>query len=161
MNSKRHRKADKGRDSASSVPSFLAEHSLSLTLAALLIFLFTLYERLDESTHMGAFLGNAVGDWLGVLAFVVATKYFFEVGSGESRAPKRHFHQRTAEFLLEHSLTIVLLLTGAVWAIAYMRTDADSKTGQLLGNVVADWSQVLGLVLITKYARERGSKEGD
>jgi len=26
--------------------------------------------------------------------------------------------------------------------------------------VVSDWTQVLGLVLLTKYARERGSKEG-
>jgi hypothetical protein len=36
----------------------------------------------------------------------------------------------------------------------------DSKAGQVLGNIVSDWTQVLGLVVLTKYAREIGSKEG-
>jgi hypothetical protein len=109
--------------------SFLREHSLSLTLA-------------------------------GLLVFVVATKYFFEIGSGESRRPSRHFHIRLGRFLLQHSLTIVLTLTGAGWVVAYARSDVDSKSGQVIGNIVSDWTQVLGLVLMTKYARERGSKEG-
>jgi hypothetical protein len=29
----------------------------------------------------------------------------------------------------------------------------------VIGNIVSEWTQVLGLVLITKYAREQGSKE--
>lgn len=40
------------------------------------------------------------------------------------------------------------------------RSDVDSKAGQVLGNIVSDWTQVLGLVVLTKYAREIGSKEG-
>ena len=42
----------------------------------------------------------------------------------------------------------------------YSRSDVDSKAGQVIGNIVSNWTQVLGLVVITKYARERGSKEG-
>ncbi len=36
----------------------------------------------------------------------------------------------------------------------------DSRAGQVVGNIVSAWIQMLGLVLMTKYARERGSKEG-
>jgi hypothetical protein len=141
-------------------PSWLREHSLTLVLVALLIVLFILYARSDPTNHLGAFYGNAFADWLGVLVFVVATKYFVEVGSGESRRPSAHFHVRVWRFVAEHSLTLVLASTGVGWIVLYARHDVDSKSGQVLGNVVSDWIQVLGLVLLTKYARERGSKEG-
>jgi hypothetical protein len=140
--------------------SFFREHSLSLTLAGLLVVLLAMYARSDPQTHLGAFYGNAIADWAGVFVFVIATKYFFEIGSGESRKPSRHFHVRFGRFLLQHSLTIVLMLTGAAWVVAYARSEVDSKSGQVIGNIVSDWTQVLGLVLMTKYARERGSKEG-
>jgi hypothetical protein len=138
----------------------LRAHSLSLALALLLVVLFLLYSQSDPETHLGTFYGNAVGDWLGVFVFVVATKYFFEIGSGESRRPPREIHLKVGRFLLTHSLTLVLTATGIVWAVAYIREDVDSKSGQLIGNILSDWTQVLGLVLLTKYARERGSKEG-
>jgi hypothetical protein len=32
--------------------------------------------------------------------------------------------------------------------------------GQVIGNIVSGWTQLLGLVIITKYTREIGSKEG-
>jgi hypothetical protein len=140
--------------------SIFREHSLSLLLAGILALFVFMYVESDPSTHIGAFFGNAIADWLGVLVFVVATKYFFEIGSGESRRPPRHLGQRVTQFLFEHSLTLVLTLTGAVWVVLYARSDVQSKSGQVVGNIVSDWTQVLGLVLITKYARERGSKEG-
>src|SRR6185503_14360481 len=140
--------------------SFLREHSLSLILCGILLLILAMYARADPQTHVGAFFGNAIADWLGVLVFVVATKYFFEIGSGESRTPSRHFHIRAIRLLLDHSLTIALALTGAVWVFVYSRSDVDSKAGQVIGNIVSNWTQVLGLVVITKYARERGSKEG-
>jgi len=31
--------------------------------------------------------------------------------------------------------------------------------GQVVGNIVSEWTQILGIVLITKYTREIGSKE--
>jgi hypothetical protein len=140
--------------------SFLREHSLSLTLAGILIFLLLMYRGSDPSTHLGALYGNAIADWLGVFVFVIATKYFFEIGSGESKRPSRRFHQRVFRLLIDHSLTIALALTGAAWVVVYVRSDVDSKWGQVIGNIVSDWTQLLGLVIITKYARESGSKEG-
>ena len=139
---------------------FFREHSLSLTLAGILIFLFVMYRRSDPSTHLGALYGNAIADWLGVLVFVIATKYFFEIGSGESKRPTRHFHERVARFLIDHSLTIALALTGVAWAVVYAKSDVNTKWGQVIGNIVSDWTQLLGLVIITKYFRETGSKEG-
>jgi hypothetical protein len=139
--------------------STFREHSLSFLIAGILAVVFFMYVESDPSTHIGAFFGNAIADWLGVLVFVVATKYFFEIGSGESRRPPSHLHQRVAQFLIKHSLTLVLALTGAVWVLVYARSDVQSKLGQVVGNIVSNWTQVLGLVLITKYARETGSKE--
>jgi len=140
--------------------SFLHQHSLSLTILAILGFLLVMYVRADPSTHMGAFFGNAIADWMGTLVFVVATKYFFEVGSRESRRPPKRFHERVGGFLLEHSLTIVLALTGIIWIALFARMSVDGKAGQVVGNIVSEWTQVLGLVIITKYLHEAGSKEG-
>jgi len=50
---------------------FLKEHSLSLTVAALLTFFVVMYVVSDPTTHAGTFYGNAIADWLGVLVFVV------------------------------------------------------------------------------------------
>ncbi|HEX7792817.1 MAG TPA: hypothetical protein VF456_00625 [Vicinamibacterales bacterium] len=138
----------------------LREHSLSLSLAAVLLFLVAMYIQSDPRTHLGTFYGNAIADWLGVFVFVIATKYFFEVGSGESRKPSPRIHIRVGRFLVKHSLTIVLGVTGLAWVVAYAHSDVDSKAGTVVGNIVSDWTQLLGLVVITKYARERGSKEG-
>jgi hypothetical protein len=140
--------------------SFIREHSLSLILAALVGSLLLLYIRSDSDTHLETFYGNALADWLGVFVFVIASKYFYEVGSGESRKPSARFHARLGSFLVKHSLTLFLALTGVVWAVAFARSDVDSKNGELMGNILSDWTQVLGLVLITKFAWERGSKEG-
>ena len=140
-------------------PGFFRQHSLSLIVAAVLAFLFLMYQRSDASTHLGTFYGNAVADWLGMLVFIIATKYFFEIGSRESRRPHPKFHMRLARFVVQHSLTIVLALTGAAWVAGYARSDVKSKSGEVLGNIVSEWTQVLGLVLITKFARETKSKE--
>ena len=119
-----------------------------------------LYVRGDPSTRLGAFYGNALADWLGTLLIVIATKYFYEIGSAESQPPHPHSRGALARFLVDHSLTILLVVTGTAWAVAYARMDPDGKTGQVVGNVVSEWTQVLGLVVITKYTREIRSKEG-
>ena len=121
--------------------SFLREHSLSLTLTLILVFLFVMYSRSDPATHLGSFFGNAIADWLGVLVFVIVSKYCYEIGSGESKKPARHFHERVARLLIDHSLTIALALTGAAWVVVYLRSDVSSRWGQVIGHIVSAWAQ--------------------
>jgi hypothetical protein len=137
----------------------LREHSLSLTVVGILIAWFVLYTRADPSTHLGGFYGNAIADWLGTVVLVIATKYFYEIGSAESRTP--HPTSRSAFwcFCVDHSLTIGLIVTGVMWAVWYARLDAHGKIGQVVGNIVSEWTQIFGIVVITKYTREIGSKE--
>jgi hypothetical protein len=133
---------------------------LSLTVGGILALWFVLYWRSDPSTHLGALFGNALADWLGTLLIVIATKYFYEIGSAESRPPHPKSRGALARFLVDHSLTILLVVTGAAWTAGYARMDPHGKPGQVVGNIVSEWTQVLGLVVITKYAREARSKEG-
>ena len=51
-------------------------------------------------------------------------------------------------------------LPGLGWVVAFRRMDPNSKWGQVVGNIVSEWTQILGLVLLTKRLMERGSKEG-
>ena len=62
------------------------------------------------------------------------------------------------EFLREHSLTLVLAITGIGWVLAFRAMDPGSKWGQVVGNIVSEWTQILGLVLMTKRLMEVGSK---
>jgi hypothetical protein len=138
--------------------SWLRNHSLSLVIAAILLVLLALYWRSDPGTRLGALYGNSIADWLGSLVLVVATKFWYEKGSVESRLPP-HWRKRGPDWLRDHSLTILLLITWTAWIAWYVRLDANGKTGQVVGNVVSEWGQVLGLIWFTKYLYERGSKE--
>ena len=51
------------------------------------------------------------------------------------------------------------LLTGLAWFVLYARMDANSKWGQVVGNICSEWVQTLGLVLLTKKLIERNSRE--
>jgi hypothetical protein len=135
------------------------EHSLGLTVAGILAAWFLLYTRADLKTHIGAFYGNATADWLGTLVFVFATKYLYEIGSAESRTPHPRGRSAALRFVIDHSLTIGLVITGVLWAILYARLDVDGKAGEVVGNIVSEWTQLIGIVVITKYTREIGSKE--
>ena len=135
------------------------EHSLGLTVAGILAAWFVLYTRGDPKTHLGAFYGNATADWLGTLVFVIATKYLFEIGSAESRTPHPKRRSTLVRYLIDHSLTIGLVVTGVMWTILYARLDVDGKAGEVVGNIVSEWTQLIGIVVITKYTREIGSKE--
>lgn len=138
--------------------SFLEEHSLSLIAAGFLALWVVLYSRSDPSTHIGAFYGNSIADWSGAVVVIVGTKFLFERGSRESK-PVTGRGGRAPRFLKEHSLSIMLILTGACWALLYARLDANSRWGQVVGNVLSEWVALLGLVLLTKKFIERGSEE--
>lgn len=138
---------------------FLKHHALSLTTIGILLLWFALYNRTDPETHLGSFFGNAIADWTGVLVTVIATKYFYEIGSAESRQPGRRFRNPLIETIRDHSLSIFLVVTGAGWILLYLKMDSEGKWGQVVGNIVSEWTQLLGLVLLTKRLMEQKSKE--
>lgn len=138
---------------------FLRKHSLSLAALGVVIFLIVLYQSSDPATHVGSFFGNAIADWTGVFVTIVMTKFLYEKGSAESKQPKGVLPSRVMEFLREHSLTIFLVITGIGWIVAFRAMDPGSKWGQVVGNIVSEWTQILGLVLMTKRLMEVGSKE--
>jgi hypothetical protein len=139
--------------------TFLHEHALSLTALGVVVFLIALYFRSNQNTHLGSFFGNAIADWTGVLVTVLMTKHLYEKGSAESKKPKGQARSPVLELLREHSLTIFLLITGVGWVVAFRAMDPNSKWGQVVGNIVSEWTQILGLVLMTKKLMEIGSKE--
>lgn len=141
--------------------SFLRRHSLSLASTGILISLIFLYRSADPSTHLGSFFGNAIADWSGVLVTVLATKFLYEKGSAESRRPPHTLSTPFRERLRDHSLTLFLLVTGALWIALYIHMNSESKWGQVVGNVVSEWTQVLGLVIMTKRLVEYHSKDSN
>jgi hypothetical protein len=139
--------------------SFLERHSLTLVSAAILALWIVLYRVSSPNSHIGAFYGNAVADWTGLMVMIVATKFLYERGSAESRMPRPKFMPGLREFIHEHSLTIFLVVSGVGWIIWYAKSDPQGKWGQVIGNIVSEWTQILGLVLLTKRLIEKGSKE--
>lgn len=140
---------------------FLKSHALSLTAIGILLAWVVLYLRANPKTHWGSFFGNAIADWTGVVVAVIATKYFYEIGSAESRSPGPGFRNRILEAIREHSLTIFLGVTGAGWTLLYVKMDSEGKWGEVVGNIVSEWTQLLGLVLLTKRLIEKRSKESN
>lgn len=130
--------------------SFLRRHSLSIAAIAILTLWFCLYVKSDPSTHLGSFFGNAIADWSGVVVTVFATKYLYEVHSKESRRPTKEELPPVLAFLRNHGLTIFLLVTGAGWVVLYLRVDPNAKWGQVVGNIVSEWTQVFGTIVMTK-----------
>jgi hypothetical protein len=137
---------------------FLRKHSLSLAALGVVVLLIALYCRTNPTTHIGAFFGNAIADWTGVFVTVMMTKYLYEKGSAESKQPKGKVPSAALELLREHSLTLVLVITGIGWVVAFRAMDPGSKWGQVVGNIVSEWTQILGFVLMTKRLIEVGSK---
>jgi hypothetical protein len=138
---------------------FLHEHSLSIASIAILLLWFFLYIVSDPSKHAGSFYGNAIADWSGVVVTVLATKYLYERNSAESRPLPKSILKPTLEFLRDHSLSIFLLITGIAWVVLYIRMDCNSKWGEVVGNEVSQWTQIFGLVILTKHMIEKHSKE--
>ena len=140
-------------------PSFLHHHSLGIAAVFILGTWIVLYSISSHKTHVGSFFGNAIADWSGVVVVVFATKYMYERGSAESRRPPHPLLRSVWQPLQEHSLTIFLVITGVAWVAFYAALDSEAKWGQVVGNIVSEWTQILGLILMTKRLREQRSKE--
>ena len=134
-------------------------HTLTIASTAILVAWIVLYCLSDPNTHWGSFFGNAIADWTGVVVTVVGTKYLYERGSAESKRPHGILPHRWEARLRNHSLSIFLVLTGGVWLAVFTHMKVDSRWGEVVGNIVSEWTQVLGLVLMTKRLIEVGSKE--
>jgi hypothetical protein len=134
-------------------------HSLSLAAAAILTLWIVLYIYSSPQTHWGSFFGNAIADWTGLLLMVLATKFLYESGSAESKQPNTFLPDTLDRLLYRHSLSIFLIVTGVGWAVLFAHMDTQGKWGQVVGNIVSEWTQVLGVVLLTKKLIEAGSKE--
>ena len=139
---------------------FLRQHGLSVVATGILTFWITLYAFSSDQTRWGSFFGNAIADWTGMVVMVLTTKRVYEKGSKESKSPvHRILSSGLFKLLREHSLTVFLLLTGAMWVLLFRRADPQGKWGQVVGNIVSEWTQIIGLVLMTKKLKEAGSKE--
>jgi len=117
---------------------FWKRHSLSLVAGGVLALWFVLYLPADPKSHIGSFFGNAIADWVGVVITILATKWFFEKGSRESRQPRRKHSNRVLELLHEHSLTLFLIATGLGWIVLFSRVDPEAKWGTVVSNIVSE-----------------------
>jgi hypothetical protein len=54
---------------------------------------------------------------------------------------------------------VFLVITGIGWAIFFIHSDPQGKWGEVVGNIVSEWTQIIGLVLLTKKLMEVNSKE--
>ena len=139
--------------------SWLRKHGLGIASLVLLALWIVLYIPANPATHSGGFFGNAIADWAGTVMAVFGTKYLYEIGSAESNQPASEPRNKFICFLYDHSLTIFLIITGLGWLALYLHMDSNSKWGQVVGNLLSEWTQVLGLVILTKRLIEQGSKE--
>lgn len=139
--------------------SLFQRHSLSIVCTIILISWIVLYSVSDPSTHIGSFFGNAIADWSGVVVTVLATKYLYEKGSAESRKPHDEMLSPVRRVLVDHGLSIFLLITGVAWIVLYVKMNSESKWGQVVGNIVSEWTQIFALVILTKRLIEIHSKE--
>ncbi|MEO6993003.1 MAG: hypothetical protein ABI273_05215 [Lacunisphaera sp.] len=138
---------------------FFHHHSLSIVSIALLALWILFYCFSDPSTHLGAFFGNAIADWSGSVIIILGTKFLLEEHSADSRQVRGHLKSPLRDFLWRHSLLLFIAVTGVGWAILFWQMDANSKWGQVVGNIVSEWVQMGGLVFLTKSLLEKGSKE--
>ncbi len=138
---------------------FCSEHGLTIATCAILLLWIVLYMGSNQNTHWGAFFGNAIADWSGVVLMVLGTKIFMERGSKETKRQYDLKDKGIVRFLREHSFSIFVIVTLAVWIVVFDHQDPNAKWGQVVGNVVSEWTQALGLIFLTKRLKERGSEE--
>lgn len=136
--------------------AFVHDHSLSLTASLVLLTWLILYSFWNPNTHWGNFFGNAIADWSGVVVVMLASGYLYERGSSESEQPPPDDPaHRFLDRIRDHSLTLFLIATLIAWIVLYIHSGVNSKWGQVVGNVVSEWVQSIGMVLMTKKLIER------
>ena len=127
---------------------FAHRHSLSIVTGLIVVTLVVWYALWipDPSTHLGSFVGNAIADWSGMFMTVLATKHLYEA----KRHPGEPVHLGLRLMLHNHPLTLFLLVTGSGWLGLFLALPVEDKWGQVVGNLVSEWTQSLGFVWLTK-----------
>jgi len=74
------------------------------------------------------------------------TKHLYERGLAESKKAKRQIAVGGAGVIARAFPHLILLITGVAWIVAFKSMDPNSKWGQVVGNIVSEWTQILGLV---------------
>ncbi|QYM78939.1 hypothetical protein K0B96_16795 [Horticoccus luteus] len=138
---------------------FFHQHSLSLVTLAILALWILLYTRSNPDTHWGAFFGNAVADWSGSVVIILGTKYLLEAHSADSRPVRGRRRNPLRDFVWRHSLLLTIAATGVGWLVLFMKMQPGGKWGQVVGNLLSEWTQMGGLVFLTKGLLEKGSEE--
>jgi len=134
-------------------------HSLSLVVLGFVALWIFLYVESDPSSHPGAFYGNAIADWTGTFIILLVTKYLHERGSTESRPFKDKAKTPLTRFLAEHSLSLFLLFCVLAAGEIFLTLDPNSRWGAVAGNVLSQFVQLLGLVLLTKKLFEKNTNK--
>jgi hypothetical protein len=87
----------------------------------------------------------------------------FVVGEFAGSQPRIYHNEGPSQFsdAAAHSIFFVTsrLVTGIGWLTLYAAMDPNAKWGQVVGNILSEWTQVFVLVLLTKRLIERHSKE--
>lgn len=139
--------------------TFWHNHSLGIVSIVIVSVWLIGYCFSNPNTHIGSFFGNAIADWSGVVVTVFGTKWLFEKNSAESRRPPKDEGNPILYALRDHSLSVFLVITGIGWAVLFAKMDPNAKWGQVVGNIVSEWTQAFGMVVLTKRLIEWKSKE--
>jgi hypothetical protein len=138
--------------------SFLRRHSLSVVSGSILLAWILFYIPANPDTHWGSFFGNAIADWSGVVATVICTRILYERGDPDTKPRLIREKNPVLRWMKTHTLTLFFGITLLIWIYAFARMPANSKWGQVVGNVVSEWTQILGLIWLTKRFIEGSSR---
>ncbi len=139
--------------------SFFQRHSLAFMAGVVLLSWILFYLRADPDTHWGSFFGNAIADWSGVVASIICTRILYERGAPGCRHRKAKDANPVIRWIKNHTLTTFFGVTLIGWIILFANMSATSKWGQVVGNVVSEWTQILGMIWLTKMFYEEQVKK--
>ena len=154
--SKKHALTENGEEPKRTL---IQRHQLTLMASVVLLTLIIFYIPSNPDTHWGSFFGNAIADWSGVVASVICTRILYERGAPGCRHRKAKDPNPVIRWMKNHTLTVFFGTTWIVWIILFARMPATSKWGQVVGNVVSEWTQILGLIWLTKWFYEEQVKK--
>jgi hypothetical protein len=139
--------------------SFIQRHMLTLVACVVLLSWVFFYMPSNPDTHWGSFFGNAIADWSGVVASIICTRILYERGAPGCRHRKAKDKNLVIRWIKNHTLTVFFGVTLIGWIILFARMSATSKWGQVVGNVVSEWTQILGMIWLTKMFYEEQVKK--